>query len=52
MQERHPSTKLNEENVLEYPSFTIEFFEHLLPDDYQYCLNQLRDTGASVEPAG
>ena len=51
MRERQPR-KPNEKNSLEYPSFTIEFLEHLLPDDYQHCLNQLKDTGASVEPHG
>jgi hypothetical protein len=34
---------------LDYPSFTIEFPEHLLPEDWRYCLDQLRNTGASVE---
>jgi hypothetical protein len=38
------------ENALEYPSFTIEFPEHLASAKRQYCLDQLKNTGALVEP--
>jgi hypothetical protein len=35
---------------LEQPSFTIEFPEHLSEAKRQYCLDQLKNTGALVEP--
>jgi len=34
---------------LENPSFTVEFLEHLSPQDWQQWLIQLGNTGASVE---
>jgi hypothetical protein len=34
---------------LDNASFTIEFLEHLPPQDWQHCLTQLGNTGASVE---
>jgi hypothetical protein len=38
------------ESTLEIPSFTVEFFEHISPQDWQQWLTQLANTGASVEP--
>jgi hypothetical protein len=38
------------ENALEHPSFTIEFPEHLPQSKWQYCVDQLKNTGALVEP--
>ena len=35
---------------LENPSFTVEFLEHLSPQDWQQWLIQLGNTGASVDP--
>jgi len=37
---------------MEHPSFTIEFAEHSPAEKWQYCLTQLKNTGASVEPNG
>jgi hypothetical protein len=37
---------------VESASFTIEFPEHLPRAKWQYCLNQLSDTGASIEETG
>jgi hypothetical protein len=34
---------------MEPASFTIEFPEHLPPEKRKYCLDQLSNTGASVE---
>src|SRR6266581_185942 len=39
------------ETALEHPSFTIEFSEHLPQTKWQYCLDQLKNTGALVEGA-
>jgi hypothetical protein len=38
------------ENSLDLPSFTIEFLEHLSPQDWQQWLIRLGNTGAFVEP--
>jgi len=46
VREVHPA---NGESTLEIPSFTVEFFEHLSPQDWQQWLTQLANTGASVE---
>ena len=35
---------------LENPSFTVEFHEHLSSTDWQHWLNQLKNTGAEIEP--
>jgi hypothetical protein len=37
------------ENALEHPSFTIEFPEHLPQTKWQYCVDQLKNTGAELE---
>ena len=36
--------------LLEHPSFTIEFPEHLSEAKRQYCLDHLKNIGALVEP--
>jgi len=41
---------VGQELTLENPSFTVEFLEHLSPQDWQQWLIQLGNTGASVEP--
>ena len=38
------------ENALEHPSFTIEFPEHLPQTKWQYCVDQLKNTGSLAEP--
>ena len=35
---------------MEEASFTIEFPEHLPREKWEYCLSQLAETGATLEP--
>jgi hypothetical protein len=46
----HEVLPVAQEFRLENPSFTVEFLEHLSPQDWQQWLIQLGNTGASVEP--
>lgn len=39
-----------QENALEHASFTIEFPEHVPQTKWQYCVDQLKNTSALVEP--